>query len=126
MYHSRLHTAMASMALTSIMLALTGCGSVDIWQAAKFGKYHEIERMLNENPQLINAQDKSGWTPLIHAVSGKQTRVVKQLLDRGADPRIRAGSNWDALHEAKRQNRGAILKMIENRIDEANQVENPK
>lgn len=102
------------------LLMLTACESLHIWQAAQLGKQHEVDHLLDENPNLVNARDENGWTPLMHAVSGQHERIVKMLLERGADPRIKAGSNWDALHEARKHDSGRIVKMIEDAIDVAN------
>lgn len=105
--------------LIGSVLMLAGCGSNHIWQSAEFGQHQELERMLNNDPKLLNAQDKAGWTPLMHAIAGRHDQSVKLLLDRGADPTIKAGSNWDALHEARKQNKQSILKMVEAAIEEA-------
>lgn len=99
--------------------AISGCGSNHIWQSAEFGQHQEIERMLNDDPKLLNAQDKAGWTPLIHAIAGRHDQSVKLLLERGADPTIKAGSNWDAMHEARKQNKQSILRMVEKAIADA-------
>ena len=112
--------------LVAFCLMLVGCDSLHIWQAAEFGKNHEINRLLDENPRLINAKDESGWTPLMHAVSGGKETTVKLLLDRGADPRIKADSNWDAIHEAKQHDNSKIRKIIETAIEEANELDAKK
>ncbi len=105
------------MLLAGALLTMTACGSNHIWQAAEFGQYNEVQRMLDEKPELLNAQDSAGWTPLIHAVHGQKERVVQLLLDRGADPTIKAGSNWDAWHEARAGDKSVIKKMIKEAVE---------
>ena len=40
----------------------------------------------------VNERDNSGWTPLMHAALECRAQIVKLLLDRGADARLRAKS----------------------------------
>jgi Putative peptidoglycan binding domain/Ankyrin repeats (3 copies)/Ankyrin repeat len=40
----------------------------------------------------VNEQDNSGWTPLMHAVLECRAQIVKLLLERGADAKLRAKS----------------------------------
>jgi ankyrin repeat protein len=103
---------------------MTGCGANSIWQAAETGQYHDVERMLNDNPNWVNAKDSAGRTPLMNAVHGEHEQIVKLLLDRGADPRITGASNFNALHEARAANNSNITKMIEKKIEELNKAEN--
>jgi len=109
-----------SIAIAMSALALTGCGANHIWQAAETGQYHEVERMLNDNPNWVNAKDNAGRTPLMNAVRGEHERIVKLLIERGADPRVTGASGVNALHEARRASNSTITKMIEQRIEELN------
>ena len=119
-------TRSSALLLLALVLSLTGCAANHIWQAAETGQYHEVERMLNENPNWVNAKDGAGRTPLMNAVRGEHERIVKLLLERGADPRVTGASNANALHEARRQSNTTITKMIEQRIDELNMKERTK
>src|SRR5258708_8409545 len=40
----------------------------------------------------VNERDKSGWTPLMHAALECRAQIVKLLLERGADAKVRAQS----------------------------------
>ena len=44
----------------------------------------------------VNERDRSGWTPLMHAALECRPAIVKQLLDLGADPGIRASAERKA------------------------------
>lgn len=113
-------------ALCTMVMMMAGCGSTNVWQAALLGQYHDVERMLNENPNWVNAKDAAGRTPLMNAVKGGHERIVKLLLERGADPRVTGASNWNALHEARAGSSTPIRRMIEQRIEELDMKERTK
>ncbi|XP_034561495.1 histone-lysine N-methyltransferase EHMT2 isoform X2 [Notolabrus celidotus] len=63
-------------------------GYTGLHHAAKLGNL-EIVNMLLETGQVdVNAQDTGGWTPIIWAAEHKHVRVIKALLNRGADVTI--------------------------------------
>jgi len=43
-------------------------------------------------PAAMSTRDPSGWTPLMHAALECRAQIVKLLLDRGADVRLRANA----------------------------------
>jgi|GEM_PF-2560922 len=55
-----------------------------IWQAACTGKIGYVRRYLGEGVS-INARDKRGYTPLMHALNTFQTLIIADLLAAGAD-----------------------------------------
>jgi uncharacterized protein len=57
---------------------------VDIWAAAKAGDVHEVERLLGQDPDLLNARSDRGMTPWMLAALQGHTGVVRLLLDQGA------------------------------------------
>jgi ankyrin repeat protein len=59
---------------------------MDIHTAATLGRVDEIESILAEKPELVNAKDEEGMTPLHRAVSifGNK-EAVKLLITKGAD-----------------------------------------
>lgn len=55
-----------------------------IMQAAKTGKIHALDYLLNYWNFDINTLDKSGWSILDHAMHNKRLRVVHYLIHEGA------------------------------------------
>lgn len=56
-----------------------------IHRAAESGDLRLVRELLGADPRLLNRGDHAGGTPLHRAVIGKSRRVVKLLLERGAD-----------------------------------------
>jgi ankyrin repeat protein len=57
----------------------------DIWEAAFEGDVGEVERLVGQDPGLLNARDRpTRWTPLMFASAEGHVRVVRCLLDKGA------------------------------------------
>jgi ankyrin repeat protein len=56
-----------------------------IHTAAEAGDVARVRALLDADPTLLNQGDREGATPLQRAIIGRARRVVKLLLDRGAD-----------------------------------------
>ncbi|XP_023313840.1 ankyrin repeat and SOCS box protein 3-like, partial [Trichogramma pretiosum] len=52
-----------------------------------------------QKPILVDAQDKWGWTPLHIAVHRKQARLIRLLLNRGANPNTANAKGETPLHK---------------------------
>ncbi len=72
-----------------------------IWQAACIGKIGTVRRYLDEGVS-INARDKRGYTPLMHALNTFQKHIIADLLAAGADPNARDFDGISALSLACR------------------------
>jgi ankyrin repeat protein len=57
---------------------------MDIWDAAKAGELAEVERLVGQDPGLLDARNDYGQTPLIYASREGHFGVVRWLLDAGA------------------------------------------
>jgi hypothetical protein len=57
---------------------------VNIWHAARAGDVGEVERLVGQDPGLLNARDGIGFTPLMLASRRGHVGVVRFLLDKGA------------------------------------------
>jgi hypothetical protein len=57
---------------------------VNIWDAAEAGDVGEVERLVGQDPGLLDARAGAGWTPLMSASVKGRVGVVRWLLDSGA------------------------------------------
>lgn len=56
----------------------------DIFDVCRQGNIDKAEKLYEENPGIINAEDQKGFTPIILATYNNQTEVVDFLLQKGA------------------------------------------
>jgi ankyrin repeat protein len=63
--------------------------------------------------QSLDARDEHGRTALMRAVMQNKLKVVRLLLDRGADPNLPDNSGSTPLQQAKRGNLGEMAAMLE-------------
>jgi ankyrin repeat protein len=56
----------------------------DIWKAAEAGDVGEVERLVEQDPRLLNARDEDDITPLLYAAAEGHLEVIRWLLDKGA------------------------------------------
>ena len=81
----------------------------------------EIERMqklLRDSPDLINAQDPAGQTPLHLAASREQLKVARFLLEHRADPNIVTRENRTPLYVAvQREHLEMVELLLSHRAD---------
>jgi len=72
----------------------------DIHDAAWKGDLSKVQKLLAENPQLLNAKGPWGWTPLQRAVYFNHSDIVSYLISKGSDVNIRTPDGETALHWA--------------------------
>jgi hypothetical protein len=58
---------------------------VDIWRAAEAGDLDEVQRLVGQDPGLLNARDGKNMTPLMRASWGGHVEVARWLVAQGAD-----------------------------------------
>jgi ankyrin repeat protein len=63
----------------------------------------------------VDTQEIDGWTPLISASAWGREAVVRLLLERGADIKLRAKSGRTALSLARINNRASTVALLEAR-----------
>jgi ankyrin repeat protein len=55
-----------------------------VWTPAEAGDLAEVQRLVGEDPGLLNARDNRSLTPLMCAASKGRVGVVRWLLGKGA------------------------------------------
>jgi ankyrin repeat protein len=90
--------------LTVLFSCFTSFLSADeIHEATWKGDLEKIKKLLDQNPELVNAQDESGLTPLHYAVNygyENQIQIINLLLEKGADVNIKTLDGRTPLHNA--------------------------
>jgi ankyrin repeat protein len=72
----------------------------EIYDAAVFGDFETVERLLKGDPSAVNARDEYGFTPL-HGVAGEhQFEMAEFLIAHGADVASRTDSGITPIHLA--------------------------
>jgi uncharacterized protein len=76
-------------------------GSLPLHRAVGMNQLPIAEKLLQAGAD-VNGLGRYGWTPLIEAAFWGRVDMVRLLLDKGADPDIKAEHDATALSEAKR------------------------
>jgi ankyrin repeat protein len=82
-------------------------------RAACAGDHAQITEILKGNPEQINKQDALGVTALMCAANNGHAEVVKQLLQKGADPTIKGQTNNTALDLALKCNQPQVILLLQ-------------
>jgi ankyrin repeat protein len=69
----------------SALLAAAPVRAQEAHTAARAGELARLEALLEQDPELVNAVDERGRTPLHLAAAARQEEAVRVLLQRGAD-----------------------------------------
>jgi len=80
--------------------------------AASCGRLAKVNRLLKEDPGLLNAQGIRGITPLLHAACQGHDAVVTRLLHLGADVNARDAWGETAAHTACCGNKASTLALL--------------
>ncbi|KAI1645468.1 ankyrin repeat-containing domain protein [Daldinia loculata] len=68
--------------------------------AAAGGRYITIEKILKECPDLINAPDRDGWTPLHWTCRQDNIQATRSLINYGANKEAKTHDRWAPRHVA--------------------------
>jgi len=81
--------------------------------AAAYAGLDTIQVLLDHGAR-VNAQDTRGMTPLMLAIASDRPdpRVVRLLLEKGADPKIKSGNGETALDWAKKFQNGPVMQAL--------------
>ena len=83
-----------------------------IHEAARIGDVERIKFLFKHSPDLIDATDEKGLTPLHVAVANRQTNAAQVLLLLGAKVNAAADSGQTALHVAVRKNDLGMARLL--------------
>lgn len=78
---------------------LAGCGS-SVHDVVARGDVEMLESMLAERPELLEARNDLGKTPLHYAVTFAQEASMRYLIEQGADVSAADGTGLTPLHVA--------------------------
>lgn len=82
----------------------------DLWRIAESGEVHKLESVLPSAE--INARNEHGMTALMRAARHGRTRMVRALLEHGADPNVARSDNFTALSLAAFFGHTEIVEML--------------
>ena len=94
-----------------MLLALSECRSVDIFEEVAKNSMEGIKKALQETDS-INARGPGHQTPLMNAVLTGKATAVKYLLRKGADVTIGEKDGYTPMHGAGFQGRAKIGQML--------------
>lgn len=82
--------------------------------AAKYGNYHVVEYLIQEDYYDVNTYDSHQYTALIMAVKHNHAEVVELLLALGADVSLQDSYGKTALNYATELGNGEIISLLTN------------
>lgn len=113
-------TIVTGLCAMTVILTLVGCEKKTIHQAIRNGKYNQVKKMLDDNPELLQAREQaSRWSPLHYAADRNQARIVDLLLARGADPLAKDPAGWTPLDAAMKRGNLKVEKKLRKALDDA-------
>jgi uncharacterized protein len=83
-----------------------------IWRAVEAGDLAEVERLVGQDPDLLDVRVAGDCTPLILASEGGRVGVVRWLLDKGAAINARALGGFTSLWYACADARLPVVKLL--------------
>ncbi|MEM4359477.1 MAG: ankyrin repeat domain-containing protein [Candidatus Bilamarchaeaceae archaeon] len=85
--------------------------NAQLLKAAEEGNIKEVEELLTKGAD-VNAEDEYGWTALMRAVGGRETKIARMLIEKGADVNAKNGFGRTALMYAARNKDTEMVRML--------------
>jgi ankyrin repeat protein len=89
-----------SLILTFILALTPGARSQEVFDLLRKGDVAAVKALIEKTPQLVEARDPQGMTPLHYAAYGRSPDLVNFLIDRGAKPEAKDAQAHTPLHVA--------------------------
>ncbi len=97
-----------------VLFVLTALGTAfpvpqqDIFEVLRKGDVPAVKAMLEKSPQLVDARDENGATPLHYAAYGSDPGLIHFLIDKGAKPDVTDATAQTPLHNAAMNDRREV------------------
>jgi hypothetical protein len=85
---------------------------IGIWLAAAGGDLARVQRLVGQEPRLLNAENGFKETPLLRASSRGHVRVVRWLVDQGAALDHQDSWGWTALSMAASKGHTRVVRLL--------------
>ena len=85
---------------------------IDIFVVTIIGDAAKVKAFLDSNPNLVNARDQNGQTPLHWAANKGHIRIVKMLVDGGAKTDVKDNTGWTPLEYAEEMKKKDVVKFL--------------
>ncbi|WP_299556210.1 ankyrin repeat domain-containing protein [Seonamhaeicola sp.] len=89
----------------------------NIFDICRSGNVHDIEKVFNEDPSMINAKNDAGYTPLILACYHGNESIVKFLLDKNCDVNSNSDNGTPLMAAVVKQNLNITNMLLEKKAD---------
>jgi hypothetical protein len=83
------------MAVPKKLVVVPNPATRELWRIAECGEIHKLDAVLSQAE--INARNEHGMTALMRAARHGRVKMVRVLLERGADPNVARSDNFTAL-----------------------------
>jgi ankyrin repeat protein len=92
--------------LLSLVLILAAAAlPEDIFDSLRKGDIPAVKALVEKTPQLVDARDGDGMTPLHYAANGRDAGLINFLIDKGAKLELRNAKQKTPLHIAAMSDR---------------------
>lgn len=72
----------------------------------------QVRILVEKNPELLNFEDKDGWTPLLKAVDMNDMELVEYLVGKGADVNVKYRQGLTSLDLASGKGNEKVVKLL--------------